>query len=629
MTKKLLLFGVVALIVVVVSFPLGFFVASGGGQEATSSDSQLSIHLDQTGDRSRMQSHTFSDATIREIQNLKELESLSSHFQRTVALQKLLADADEETLLQYWKQSTTVGSGPWEEVQIAIAQRLATIDPLTAWELVSDVQPKRRLALVGAVFREWAVTNLELAIEHARGLDAETKNAAVVSMLLSREDLSIEQRREIARQLNTEALAIEAIERASNTQLILDPSTEWAEFLQHNTTSLASPNEAQIGMVTHIATAWIQQDGVNAFDNVLDSLPSQSAIWNTSNEVIRHLTDVDPQQAFDLAIHLRSRGTVGLAEQVVAAWTNDDPWSALNAVSSVDAKNLQRSLQARVLDIWSYRDPRALLDRAGAFPEYLQQLARKKALISLSRNSPQDAAEMIFEMEDQATRDEIALAIARNWSTFDITSVLHWIENEPGFDHNRDQLIGAAFSGLANSDPELALQTALAQPVNEEGLGPEAEVINSLTFADMDTAIKMLSDVREGKTKIKAYDRVIGMLTGINNDNDRAVGLLVQLTKEQEIPRDAWVLTGLVFNAPNGLFNALDRFDSMDFRRRVARELLRFHEHDDTFAAEQITVLKELEQYNRASREAQRLEAFERYFEVLRNEKKEDESESD
>ena len=626
--KNLLLIGVVGLIVVAGSFSLGFLVANGG-QEAAGSDSQLSIQLDQTGDRSRMRTHTFSDATIREIQNLEELESLSSHFQRTVALQKLLANADEETLLQYWEQSTTKGSGLWEEVQFAIVQRLATIDPLAAWELVSDLPSKKSLALVGAVFSEWSVSNLDLAVEHARSLDADIKNAAVASMLLSREDLSIEQRREIARQLDTEALAIEAIERTSNSPLILDPSTEWAEFLEHNTASLASPNEAQLQMVTHIATAWIEQEGVNALDNVLDSLPTQSAIWNTSNEVIRHLSVADPQQAFDLAIHLRSRGTVGFVEQVALAWTNDDPWSAFNAVSSVDARNLQRNLQARVLDTWSYSDPKALLDRAGAFPENLQQLVRKKALISLSRNSPQDAAEMVFEMEDQATRDEIALAIARSWSTSDITSVLHWIENEPGFKHNRDQLIGAAFSGLAFSDPELALQTALAQPVNEEGLGPEAEVISSLTFGDMDTAIEMLSDVREGKTKVKAYEQVIQMLTGLNNDNDRAVGLLVQLAQEQEIPRDEWVLTGLVFNAPNGLFNALDRFDSTDFRRRVAKELLRFHEHDDTFTAEQITVLKELEQYDRANREAQKQEAYEKYFEVLRNERKEDESESD
>ncbi len=627
--KKWLLIGIVGLIVVAVSFSLGFLVARGGGQEATSSDSQLSVHFDQTSDRSSLQSPTLSRATIQEIQNLEELQSLSSHFQRTVALHELVANADEETLLQYWKQSTTVGSNPWEEVQIAIVQRLATIDPLAAWELVSDFQSKKRLALVGAVFREWSVTNLDLAIEHAGSLDAEIKSAAVESMLLSREDLSIEQRREIARQLNTEALAIEAIERTSNTPIILDPSTEWAEFLEHNTAGLASPSAAQLRMVTQIATTWIQQEGVNAFDNVLDSLPTQAAIWNTSSKVVMYLSASDPQQAFDLAIHLRSRGTVGFAEQVALAWTNDDPWSAFNAVSSVDAKNLQRNLQARVLDTWSYSDPKALLDRAGAFPEHLQQLVRKKALISLSRNSPQDAAEMIFEMEDQATRDEIAFAIARNWSTSDITSVLHWIENEPGFEHNRDQLTGAAFSGLANSDPELALQTALAQPVNEEGLGPEAEVISSLTFADMDTAIEMLSDVREGKTKIKAYEQVIQMLTGINKDNDRAVGLLVQLAQEQEIPRGEWVLTGLVFNAPNGLFDALDRFDSMDFRRRVAKELLRFHEHDDTFTTEQITVLKELEQYDQANREAQRQEAYERYFEVLRNEKKEDKNETE
>ena len=627
--RKLLLVGVVGLLMVAGSFSLGLFVANIGIQEATTTNNQLSLHSEQTGDRTRKQSETDPSNVLRTVRTVAELDSFLGQFQRKFALHELLGNADEKTLRQYWEQSATIGSTLREEIRTAIVQRLATIDPLAAWDLVKDLQSREHLALVGAVFREWSVSNLDLAIEHAQSLDSEIKNAAVASILLSREDLSIEQRREIARQLNAEWLAVEAIERASSTPLTLDPETEWTEFLQHNSGNLDSPTEAQLRMMAHIATNWIQQVGANSFDNIAESLPTQSAIWNTSNAVIERLLDADPQQAFDLAIHLRSRGTIGFADRVAVAWAKDDPWSAFNAVSSINAQNLQRNLQSRVLDNWSYSDPNALLDRAGEFPEHLQQLVRKKALISLSRTSPQIAAEMIYEMEDQASRDEIALSIARNWSTFEITSALHWIENEPSFEHNREQLISAAFNGLANSDPELAMQTALARPPNEEGLGPETEVISALSFDDMDTTIAMLSDVRDGKTKIKAYETVIQMLTGINKDNDRGVDLLVQLAKEEKIPRNEWVVTGLVFNAPRALFNSLERFESMDFRRRVARELLRFHERDDTFTADQITVLKEVEQYDQASREARKQEARNTYLELLREGRNTDENETE
>ena len=269
------------------------------------------------------------------------------------------------------------------------------------------------------------------------------------------------------------------------------------------------------------------------------------------------------------------------------------------------------------------------LRAVGLLPENLQQLALRNALISLSWNAPQRASEMIDEIKDQASRDRVAIAIARSWSTSDIGSTLHWIENEPSFDHNRNVLINAAFNQLAHADPRQALQIALAQPLNEYGIGPEAAVVSGATFSDMDTAIALLTSVREGKTKVEAYESVIQMLIGIYNDGDRAIDLLVQLAKAEEIPRDAHVLPGLAIRAPRGMFLALDRFEPMSFKRRVARDLLRFHEHDNTFTAEQITVLKEVEQYDRANRESRRQNALDRYFELLQERRNAEEKETE
>ena len=627
--KNLLVLGFVGLVVVAVSFSLGYVIANGGGQNATDIDPSLANPHGLAGDQSHSQSEQFKGAAIRGVTTLAELESVASPFHRTVAIHGLVGSADEETLLQLWEETSRLTPSLREETQVVVIQRLAALDPTAAVHIVSEYQSVEQIALVAATFREWSLKNLNQAIEYARTLDLEARNAAVESMVLSREDLSAEQRREIARQLNTEWLGVDAIKRTTNTPLILDPQSEWTAFLKHNSGNLDSPNDAQLRMMTHIIAAWIQNEGVNALDKVIETLPTQTAVWNALDRMVKHIAAIEPQRAFEVAIHLREQGIIGLLEQATSEWAKVEPWSALNAVSTIEARNMRRDLHSRVLETWAVSDPNALLEQIGRLPDNLQQIALKKAIRSLSWTSPQRASEMLYEIKDQSSRDRIALAIATSWSISDIRSTLHWIENEPSFDHNRDVLIDAAFSGLAHADPRQALQVALDQPLNEDGVGPEAAVVSGATFSDMDTAIALLPSVREGKTKVEAYESVIQMLTAINNDGDRAIDLLIQLAKEEEIPKDAHLLTDLALRVPRGLFFALDRFEPMGFKRRVAKELLRFHEHDNTFTTEQISVLREVEQYESANREIRKQNALNRYLELLQEGQNTDENENE
>lgn len=628
--KNYILFGVIGLVIVAGAYALGLVVA-GGTESSTSS---VSPHLTDSDTSMNVGSSAITKKLDQNaVQSVAELAThgrFPSHFERSVALYELVAGADREELLAQLRQSSQLGKTFKEEVQLAIIQRLAAIDPTAALDTVDEFQSDQFPALHSIIYREWSLSNLEQAFEHARSLDPAGKKKAVESMLLAREDLTPQYRRELARQFDMEWLAIELMERTSDTPVIQDPESEWTAFVRRNNENLGNPDDAQLRMMTHIARAWIFKDGVDAIDNLIESLSTLTSLQKISDLVVRQVADDNPRLAFDLAFHLRSRGVTALTDRVVNQWSRVDPLSALDTVSSLETKYLKEKLQTDVLEAWANTDPKALLNQASGLSNELQPIARNKALFSLAFRSPQEAAELIDEIEDQASLDRIAHAVATSWSKSDLSSALRWIDNEESVAHNRDELRTAAISGLARNDPQQAMQVALAQPVNEDGVGPEAEVINSMTFQDMDTAVSLLSQVRDGKTKLEAYRSVIMHLTPpLSNETDRAMDLFVDLSNAQDIPSSSMIYFSLVYGEPRALFGALDRFESMDFRRRVASSLLRSHESDDVFTEEQISVLKETSQYGQESREARREAAFERVRELIEQARDSDESESD
>ena len=596
----------------------GYLLSGGLEKENEQDGPQYSISDLEASKAPVAEQNSSGQPPPRSLFDLADFERFSSHYQRTVALHDLLANADKETLLQHFEQATaSLSEGFKNESQFAIVQRLAAIDPMAALETIDGIQSEQGNALVSAIYGEWALADLDQAIGHVGSLDIDSKEVAIKSIVRARDDLTPQQRREMARGLGMEWLAVEVMEREGNTSPTQEPDLEWSVLVRNNDESLESLDDTQHRMAVQIARAWVVRDGVGTFDKIADSLSSQSSLWKLSDQVTREIADSDPNLAFDLAIHLRTLGITGIVDRVIVTWSRNDPGSALNAVNALETKFLRRKLQTEVLQSWANIDPRTLLNGIGGLPEQVQSQARMIALISLSRSAPQEAAEYIGGIEKRAILNEVATAIVGNWARSDISGALNWIANETSLEHNRNELRTVALRGLASSDPQEALQIALAQPLNDDGIGPEAEIVDMLALRDMDTAVSMLGHVRGGKTKIEAYDSVILMLSVIAKDSERAVDLFVQVCNEESIPRDAHIMLNIVTSAPRMLADGLDRIESEDIKRQVASKLLSFHEDDGIFTEEQLSLLRDTSRYGQASREAKRKEAIDNLAELF------------
>ena len=532
---------------------------------------------------------------VNSIDDLEHFNRFDDYFERSLALQLLIADADEKTLQQYLEESKkSKPDSLKEEVQDTIIQRIAVINPLSALKVVDELPAERRNALVSIIFLEWSMSNLDQAIEHAQTLDEKIRTHAIESIVRARDDLSVDELRTLARRLDGEWIALEVMaQNRTHNELIRDPEREWETFVQENGQRVHSFGVAQSRMFVFIVRSWLEKDGLEAVDTLLESVPQQWSLMQPWKAVLDELVETDTQLALNVAVRVKeiTYRYLELAEHVVVRWAESNPRAALDATLAIEARTFRKRLHRRVMETWAEADPYALLTRVGNLAEDLQDLAREVSAIAIAKTSPRKAVEIVKQISDLDFHDVAIELIVAEWAKHDIVQTLEWIQSDQRVAHIQDSLKDRAFRELARHDPEFALETALSQSVNAGGEGMEAHVIEWLALSDLDTAVAMLPFARRGVTQFNAYDKVI-VISLIHGDSERAIELFLQQAEKGEFNRDAWSLSHLVWEAPHRLFASLEKLRPGEWQAESARSLLRHHKDKETFTEDQLAYLQ-------------------------------------
>lgn len=551
---------------------------------------------------------TPSGKRVNSIDDLEHFNRFDAHYERSLALQMLIADANESTLRRHLNRSKNLQSESLkEDVQDSIIQRIAVINPRSALTLVEELPTHRRSALVSIVFLEWSMSNLDQAIEHAQTLGKEIKNQAIASIVRARDDLSVDELRDVARRLDGEWIALEVMsENRTYDEFIQDPESEWNDFVNVNSENVHNFDDARSKMFAFIVRSWIEKDGLAAINTLLESVPHHWLMTQPWIEVLDELVENDTQLALNVAVRVKkvTYQNRALAEYVIVRWAESNPQEALDATLPLDARMLRKNLQRRVMETWAEADPYALLTSVEILAEDLQDLAREVSAISIAKTAPQEAMGIVEQISDLDLHDEVRELIVAEWAKHDIVQTLEWIESDPRVAHIQDTLKDRAFRALARHDPHFALEIAASMPVNADGEGMEAHVIEWLALSDMDTAVAMLPLARKGVTQFKAYDMVITIsLFDLDTDSDHAMELFIEQAELGEFNRDAWSLNNLSIGAPHRLFASLEKLPPGEWQAGSAQSLLRYHEDKDTFTEDQRTYLQAIYDIQRTKRE--------------------------
>lgn len=583
------------IVLAVGSFALGYFLQSNanGTPDGTATFSKQSESVGEKAGHDRTQAQDKQERFS--IKELSDPTRFDSRIARTAALLKSVQNSNAGELGEFLNQAKSMQSGNWqEEVQNAIIQRQAVLDPTSALAEVSEFTDARQQSLIPIVFREWSLTNLEEAISQAQNLDDKFKPSVIQSIVRSRADLPPDRRRSIARSFDQEWIAIQLLKQDSSLDPISDPRQELEDFFSRNSSTAESWSDEQTQLLVQVLSVWLSEEGIDALEEIKAFLPD-GFLGETGPtfSIIHDLSEHSPELALQLSVATGSVGIGGLAWLTVRKWAESDPTAAFDAVSLLEGQSMKRMLQDQVLVSWAAQNPHELLDATHTMPQELQSIAQERALSALAKSSPQTASKLLGEIENRDARDRAANNIASSWARLDIDGAIEWIENDELVSDLQSSLYESVITSVVRLDPQLAVKTALDLPTDNEGVGPEGTAFRILASSDLDLAISLLPQARNGPTRLAAYGVVINNLLDEHTDFRKAMDLFVDVANEVPILGYNSALQSLVWDTPLQLFDSLDEIPTEDLKKRVAGDLL-VHEPQGLFSDEQLTRLREV-----------------------------------
>ena len=516
-----------------------------------------------------------------QVESLSDLTAFDRGFDRSVALHNLLADADEKRLVKLIQQSKEIEHySQRRSTQNAIFQRFASLNPKAALTHVATMPRFERETLVATTFSQWALEDLEGATEHAMSLEGFRKHAALRGILQSRDDLSEELRREIARKVGNEQLAIDLIAQSNLAESMESPEQAWSTLVNDDIR-----DASQTGLLIQVAEAWFDKSGLSVLDEINRSIVDWQTRQSILNAIVEQVVQTAPREAFDFARGMEDDGSLLLV--VARAWANLDPESALDATQTIDAGLLRRNLEYSIVQVWASADPHFILENLDRLPETSRAMAQSQAIMAIARTSPEEAAHLMAGMDDATSRYSVAYTILFNWSRTDVTAALDWVLNNSDLKDLREQLLPIVLNRLASVDPEFAMQTALNQPIGRNGSGMEYTVLSYIAANDPQKALAMLPRVREGQTSVWAHISVGGALVRAGQI-DSALKLASNLEGSDRERYYGNLVSTWASNDAKSLYDNIDRLPTSDVKSSAALTLITWNSWQKSLSQDQV-----------------------------------------
>lgn len=364
-------------------------------------------------------------------------------------------------------------------------------------------------------------------------------------------------------------LSAKQIAPASTKNLQVEQKLEsvWYEMILDD-----RPNVAQLQDLMSVASLWIDESGLEVIQEISDSL-TDSTVRNAVVKKLLHIaTQNDPQNALQYALGLSDPLRETALSSVASAWADTNPIQALSYVSTIDSGSVRRQLLEKLVRSWAEHNPRTVLDEIELVPENLRNLGEREALLALARTAPEETVSLLNGISDPELELALTMELASNWSDLDLEAALEWAMAEDVL--AKDQVLTLILGKLARKDPKLALQTALSQPNDNSLFGLELSVVSEVAAFDLELALEMLSQVREGLTKFFSYS-VVGRALVHENQVDRVLDLALGLPEDERGAYYNRVVHEWAMSQPETLVDQLENLPSTEAKYEAAMGLVR------------------------------------------------------
>jgi len=509
--------------------------------------------------------------------------NFSNDLSRLRAAYDLIGDADETKLIELFDQIsdrtyTQNEESSKSEFISLISTRLAGMNLDKTVSLYESQPTEVAKYMLYGVMRAWASQDYDEAVKFARKQDASNHSVALRGIVDAHPSVS----ESTLMQLGTELGDVSYVERAlANRQLemdLADPDQAWADLIDDPTINL----EENLYRVKLVANALIDKHGATEIDDLLSSISGPKLNFGLKKSILSNFALSDPETAFSIALDTPNDVFGSMLTAVINTWATTDPQSALERVRALEPSIVRDRLQHKVVSSWVQLNSEQFADSLDFIPIELHDTARLSLVGQLSKDSIDDALEVLLDIQGVKTQAAAAIAIVDVWMDSNPEEAFEWALSSPENEPYRDQLVNSFLTTMSKKNADKAFDLALSQPITEErGVGLEFVVLNAIAHTKTELAFSLLNRVRPGNTLLAAFESVS---TGLIYDSrtDEALVLGKQLSKEdQESFYNSIAFDIVTQEPPKRIVELIATLPVREARTTMAEHALRFHSFSD------------------------------------------------
>lgn len=600
---------IVRIVTLIAGILIGFGITWGlfflsKDRESTVLD-QTNISEEVSSDDVNVETESTSNSKLNEPlvipDDITKLDIPQNRFDQKHAIATWVVFLDEDQILSWLEQSTqpewNVSTHFRTEFQTALVQKLSQSSPEQALKFAGARIEPVRSALGSIVFFEWATNDLDGAIAYAKtatSLSVLDRSWVLHSILQSQVGLTLEQQKEIARQLGDEAYAITFYFQSLLTVQIDDPEELWYEIVE----LAESENRQHIDTLEAVAQAWIERDGLQILDEVTESITDKRLLQSVTFGVLMDHADVEEQieEAFEYTFKLHDdfpwKGFI--LRSIINKWARYDHMAVLNRAETLPPSSYRQDMIEDGYTKKARIEPKQTLESLDSLPPGILDSISQTAIRELTKQSPTDAVNVVLRIEDKKLQQELATSLVYTWRNEDLDATKNWILSLPTDEPLRDALLAPLANSLTETDPRLAFEIALQQSLQQNGenlRGHEASVVRRIAQTDIDLAIELLPNVRE-ESRFSTYRGVTDTLIG-NGDSKKAIGLVNDLTTKEQSQFVRESIWSWIQKGAEGLKNSIGDLEQEETRTFFVQAMIGLNDETKAYDAKDLQILEE------------------------------------
>ena len=524
---------------------------------------------------------TSNKSTI-EVGKFLEIFKHRNVFEQNNALYSTLSSASVGELRNWWIQSQKIEQRSHREIaQDAILRHLTVKNPQEAFRYLEDISIFESDTLLRTVFSEWSISQLDEAIEVATTLSVPRRKVALQSILETRDDLSEDERRAIAKQLEGEDIYLKLVSDTKASESIAEPKKSWEILLNDDV-----DDYLQTESLIKVAEAWRKQVGFEVLSNIYADIED----YRSKLQLVSVITQADLAGAFNYTLGLSEASEREyIAGDIVREWARKDAQAALGAVRTIEDSSLASTLEDQIATTWAISNPIEAIENIAVISEQFRLFTLELAFMQVASQNPLEAIAMVSSVENfVGNTTTIVKSVVRVWSRQKPDAATDWILNNYTLeDPQRRKLLEEVLPLLALQNPYQAFEIAIEQPTPSTGFGLELGVIFRIVRdGNIELAKKFLPQVKQN-TKANAYS-VVGTAMVRELETTEAIELGTDLSGRDQQRYYERVLSAWASTSPKDLYESLENFSTNKLQSSAAMQLITHNPRQPILTDEQI-----------------------------------------